>query len=44
MFILILNVFFTTHFLKMVPIRVHLSLGFPPEAGFCREEFATVCF
>jgi hypothetical protein len=44
MFILILNVFFTTHFLKGVPIRVRFSLGFPPGAGFHGEEFALVCF
>jgi hypothetical protein len=37
MFILILNVFFTTHFLKVVPIRERLSLGFPPGAGFNGE-------
>jgi hypothetical protein len=34
MFILILNGFFTTHFLKMVPIHVRFSPGFPPGAGF----------
>jgi hypothetical protein len=43
MFILILNVFFKTHFLKMAPIRVRLSPGFPPGAGFPGEEFAPAC-
>jgi hypothetical protein len=40
MFILILNVFFTTHFLKMAPIRVLFSPGFPPGAGLPGVEFA----
>jgi hypothetical protein len=44
MFILILNVFFTAHFLKMAQIRVRFSPGFPPGAGFPGEEFAPACF
>jgi hypothetical protein len=40
MFIFNLNVVFTTNFLKVVPIRVRFSLGFPPGAGFPMEEFA----
>jgi hypothetical protein len=43
-YILFLNVFFTTHFLKMAPIRVRFSPGFPPGAGFPGEEFARACF
>jgi hypothetical protein len=35
-----LNVVFTTDFLKMAPIRVRFSPGFPPGAGFHGEEFA----
>jgi hypothetical protein len=42
--ILILNVFFTTRFLKVAPIRVRFSPGFPPGAGFHGEEFALACF
>jgi hypothetical protein len=44
MFLLNLNVVFKTNFLKMAPIRVRLSLGFPPGAGFHGEEFALACF
>jgi hypothetical protein len=44
MFILILNVFFTTRFLKVAPIRVRFSQGFSPGAGFHGEEFALACF
>jgi hypothetical protein len=32
------------NFLKMVPIRVRFSPGFPAEAGFHGEEFALACF
>jgi hypothetical protein len=39
-----LNVVFTTDFLKMEPIRVRFSPGFPPGAGFHREEFAPAWF
>jgi hypothetical protein len=34
MFIFNLNVVFTTNFLKMAPIRVRFSPGFPPGGGF----------
>jgi hypothetical protein len=34
MFIFNLNVVFTTDFLKMAPIHVRFSPGFPPGAGF----------
>jgi hypothetical protein len=44
MFIFNLNVVFTTNFLKVVPIRVRFSPGFPPGAGFPGEEFAPACF
>jgi hypothetical protein len=44
MFIFNLNVVFTTNFLKVAPIRVRFSLGFPPGAGFPGEEFALACF
>jgi hypothetical protein len=44
MFILILNVFFTTQILKVAPIRMRFSPGFPPGAGFHGEEFAQACF
>jgi hypothetical protein len=44
MFIFNLNVVFTTDFLKMAPIRVRFSLGFPPGAGFHGKEFALACF
>jgi hypothetical protein len=33
-----LNVVFTTHVLKVAPIRVRFSPGFPPGAGFHREQ------
>jgi hypothetical protein len=32
------------YFLKMAPIRVRFSPGFPPGAGFNGEEFTLVCF
>jgi hypothetical protein len=35
MFIFNLNVVFTTNFLKMAPIRVRFSPGFPPGGGIC---------
>jgi hypothetical protein len=38
MFIFKLNVVFTTHVLKVAPIRVRFSPGFPPGGGFHREE------
>jgi hypothetical protein len=44
MFIFSLNVVFTTDFLKMAPIGVRFSLGFPPGAGFHGEEFAPAWF
>jgi hypothetical protein len=44
MFLFNLNVVFTTHVLKMAPIRGHFSPGFPPGAGFHGEEFALACF
>jgi hypothetical protein len=44
MFIFNLNVFFTTDVLKMAPIRVRFSPGFPPGGGFHGEEFALACF
>jgi hypothetical protein len=44
MFIFNLNVVFKTNFLKMVPILVRFSLGFPPGAGFHGEEFAPAWF
>jgi hypothetical protein len=44
MFLFNLNVIFTMNFLKMVPIRVRFSPGFPPGAGFHGEEFALACF
>jgi hypothetical protein len=44
MFLFNLNVVFTTHVLKMAPIRVPFSPGFPPEAGFHGEEFVLACF
>jgi hypothetical protein len=40
MFIFNLNDVFTTDFLKMAPIRVRFSPGFPPGGGFHGEEFA----
>jgi hypothetical protein len=39
-----LNVVVTTNFLKMAPIHVRLSPGFPPGAGFHGKEFALACF
>jgi hypothetical protein len=44
MFIFNLNVIFTTHVLKVAPIRVCFSPGFPPGGGFHGEEFALACF
>jgi hypothetical protein len=44
MFLFNLNVVFTTHVLKMAPIRVLFIPGFPPGAGFHGEEFALACF
>jgi hypothetical protein len=44
MFIFNLNVVFTTDFLKMAPIRVRFSPGFPLGAGFHEEEFAPAWF
>jgi hypothetical protein len=44
MFIFNLNVVFPTDFLKMAPIRVRFSPGFPPGGGFHGEEFALACF
>jgi hypothetical protein len=44
MFLFNLNVVFTTHVLKMAPIHVRFSPGFPPGAGFHGEEFALACF
>jgi hypothetical protein len=44
MFIFNLNVVFTTKFLKVAPICVLFSSGFPPGAGFPGEEFAPACF
>jgi hypothetical protein len=43
-FIFNLNVVFTTNFLKMAPILVRFSPGFPPGGGFHGEEFAQACF
>jgi hypothetical protein len=40
MFIFNLNVALTTHFLKVAPIRVRFSPGFPPGGGFHGEEIA----
>jgi hypothetical protein len=37
-FIFNLNVAFTTHVLKVAPIRVRFSSGFPPGAGFHGEQ------
>jgi hypothetical protein len=37
-FIFNLNVVFTTNFLKMAPIRVRFSPGFPPGGGFHGED------
>jgi hypothetical protein len=44
MFLFNLIVVFITNFLKMAPIRVHFSPGFPPGAGFHGEELALSCF
>jgi hypothetical protein len=44
MFIFNLNVVFTTHVLKVAPIRVRFSLGLSPGGGFHREEFAPAWF
>jgi hypothetical protein len=44
MFIFNFNVACTTDFLKMAPIRVRFSPGFPPGGGFHGEEFALSCF
>jgi hypothetical protein len=44
MFIFNLKVVFTTDFLKMAPIRVRFSPGFPPGGGFHGEEFAPAWF
>jgi hypothetical protein len=33
-----LNVEFTTHVLKVAPLHVRFSPGFPPGAGFHREQ------
>ena len=44
MFIFNLNGVFTTDFLKMAPIRVRFSPGFPPGGGFHGEEFAPAWF
>jgi hypothetical protein len=44
MFLFNLNVIFTMNFLKIAPIRVRFSPGFPPGAGFHGEEFALACF
>jgi hypothetical protein len=44
LFIFDLNDVFTTDFLKMAPIRVCFSPGFPPGAGFHGEEFASAWF
>jgi hypothetical protein len=44
MFLFNLNIIFTTNYLKMAPIRVRFSPGFPPGAGFHEEEFALACF
>jgi hypothetical protein len=43
-FIFNLNVVFTMNFLKMAPIRVRFSPGFPPGAGFHGEEFVAAWF
>jgi hypothetical protein len=42
MFIFNLNVGFTTDFLKMAPIRVRFSPGFPPGAGFHERNLASM--
>jgi hypothetical protein len=44
MFLFNLKFVFTRNFLKMAPICVRFSLGFPPGAGFHGEEFALAYF
>jgi hypothetical protein len=44
MFLFNLYVVFTSNFLKMAPIIVRFSPGFPPGAGFHREVIALACF
>jgi hypothetical protein len=44
MFFFNLNVVFTKHVLKVAPNRVRFTPGFPPGAGFHREEFAPAWF
>jgi hypothetical protein len=44
MFLKNLNVVFTTHVLKVAPNHVRFTPGFPPGAGFHREEFAPAWF
>jgi hypothetical protein len=44
MFILNLNIVFTTNILKMGPIPVRFSPGFLPGAGFPGEQFAPAWF
>jgi succinylglutamate desuccinylase len=44
MFIFNLNGVFTTHVLKVAPIRVRFSLVIPPGGGFHGEEFAPAWF
>jgi hypothetical protein len=44
MFIFYLNVVFTTHVLKVAPISVLFSPGFPPGGGFHGGEFAPAWF
>jgi hypothetical protein len=44
MFLFNLNAVFTTHVLKVFPIRVRFTPGSPPGAGFHGEEFAPEWF
>jgi hypothetical protein len=44
MFIFNLNSVFTTDFLKMAPIRVRFSPGFPPRGGIHGEEIVPAWF
>jgi hypothetical protein len=44
MFIFNLNVALTTPVLKVAPIRVRFSPGFPPGGGFYGQEFAPAWF
>jgi hypothetical protein len=44
MFIFNLNVVFSTHVLKVAPIRVRFSPGFPPGGGFHGEEIEPAWF